>query len=52
MRNILQLQKKDYYFTIISIELLRARVKHARTHSVSETLRISLQRNTTLVVKQ
>ena len=43
-------KKKVIILQSFSITLLRARVKHARTHSISETLRISLRRNTTLVV--
>lgn len=43
-------KKRVIILQSFSITLLRARVKHARTHSTSETLRISLRRNTTLVV--
>lgn len=44
-------KKKVIILQLFSIALLRARVRHARTHSISETLRISLRRNTTLVVE-
>lgn len=43
-------KKRVIILQLFSIALLRARVRHARTHSISETLRISLRRNTTLIV--
>ena len=43
------MQKNEINFTIIfDMEILRARVKHTRTHYISDTLRISVQRDTSL----